>query len=57
VTKIGLERGDMKPENAAALVAAGMLSVLIFPGDRVRHPAARGATGCRARGATWLRIV
>jgi hypothetical protein len=31
VTKIGLERGDMKPENAAALVAAGMLSVLIFP--------------------------
>jgi Kef-type K+ transport system membrane component KefB len=31
ITKIGLDRGDMKPENAAALVAAGMLSVLIFP--------------------------
>jgi Kef-type K+ transport system membrane component KefB len=31
VTKIGLDRHDMKPENAAALVAAGMLSVLIFP--------------------------
>jgi Kef-type K+ transport system membrane component KefB len=31
ITKIGLDRGDMKPENAAALVAAGMLSVLLFP--------------------------
>jgi Kef-type K+ transport system membrane component KefB len=31
ITKIGLDRGDMRPENAAALVAAGMLSVLIFP--------------------------
>jgi Kef-type K+ transport system membrane component KefB len=31
ITKIGLDRGDMKPENAAALVAAGMLSVLVFP--------------------------
>ena len=31
VTKIGLDRHDMKPENAAALIAAGMLSVLLFP--------------------------
>ena len=31
ITKIGLDRGDMKPENAAALIAAGMLSVLLFP--------------------------
>jgi Kef-type K+ transport system membrane component KefB len=31
ITKIGLDRSDMKPANAAALVAAGMLSVLIFP--------------------------
>jgi Kef-type K+ transport system membrane component KefB len=31
ITKIGLDRGDMKPANAAALVAAGMLSVLFFP--------------------------
>jgi Kef-type K+ transport system membrane component KefB len=31
ITKIGLDRGDMKPENAAALIAAGMLSVLFFP--------------------------
>jgi Kef-type K+ transport system membrane component KefB len=31
ITQIGLDRHDMKPENAAALVAAGMLSVLLFP--------------------------
>jgi Kef-type K+ transport system membrane component KefB len=31
ITKIGLDRHDMKPENAAALIAAGMLSVLILP--------------------------
>jgi Kef-type K+ transport system membrane component KefB len=31
ITGIGLESGDMKPENAAALVGAGMLSVLVFP--------------------------
>jgi len=31
ITKIGLDRNAMLPENAAALVAAGMLSVLIFP--------------------------
>jgi Kef-type K+ transport system membrane component KefB len=31
ITQIGLDNGTMKPANAAALVAAGMLSVLIFP--------------------------
>jgi Kef-type K+ transport system membrane component KefB len=31
ITQIGLDRHDMKPENAAALIAAGMLSVLVFP--------------------------
>ncbi|MDQ6696983.1 MAG: cation:proton antiporter [Actinomycetota bacterium] len=31
ITKIGLERHDMRSENAAALVAAGMLSVVLFP--------------------------
>ena len=31
ITGIGLETGRMRPENAAALVGAGMLSVLIFP--------------------------
>ena len=31
ITKIGLDAHDMKPENAAALVAAGLLSVLFFP--------------------------
>jgi Kef-type K+ transport system membrane component KefB len=31
VTTIGLETGHMRPENAAALVGAGMLSVLLLP--------------------------
>jgi len=31
LTEIGLSTGTMKPENAAALVGAGVLSVLFFP--------------------------
>ena len=31
LTHIGLENGTMLPENAAALVGAGVLSVLVFP--------------------------
>ena len=33
-TQIGVELGELKPINAASLVAAGMLSVLIFPASR-----------------------
>lgn len=31
LTEIGLQNGSMIPENAAALVGAGILSVAIFP--------------------------
>jgi hypothetical protein len=31
LTEIGLNNGTMLPENAAALVGAGVLSVLLFP--------------------------
>lgn len=31
ITQIGLDTDRMKPENAAALVGAGMVSVLVFP--------------------------
>jgi Kef-type K+ transport system membrane component KefB len=31
ITTIGLETGHMRPENAAALVGAAMVSVLVFP--------------------------
>jgi Kef-type K+ transport system membrane component KefB len=31
LSEIGLANGTMLPENAAALVGAGMLSVLVFP--------------------------
>jgi len=31
LSEIGLETGEMLPENAAALVGAGVLSVLAFP--------------------------
>jgi Kef-type K+ transport system membrane component KefB len=35
LSEIGLETGHMLPENAAALVGAGVLSVLVFPGVAV----------------------
>jgi hypothetical protein len=31
ITTLGVEEHRMKPQNAAALVAAGMLSVLVYP--------------------------
>jgi hypothetical protein len=31
ITSLGVSEHRMKPQNAAALVAAGMLSVLIYP--------------------------
>ena len=31
ITTIGVDTGKMRPENAAALVAAGILSVLVYP--------------------------
>ncbi len=40
ITGIGVDSGRMLPENAAALIGAGMLSVLIFPligFGRLRH--------------------
>jgi Kef-type K+ transport system membrane component KefB len=47
LAEIGLETGAMLPENAAALVGAGVLSVMIFPGIAVaidrRMAAARDA--------------
>lgn len=35
-TQIGVELGELKPINAASLVAAGMLSVLMFPAVALR---------------------
>ena len=37
LTEIGLNNGTMLPENAAALVGAGVLSVLVFPFVRGVH--------------------
>jgi hypothetical protein len=31
MTTLGVDEHRMKPQNAAALVAAGMLSVLVYP--------------------------
>jgi hypothetical protein len=31
ITEVGTDTGRMRPENAAALVSAGPLSVLVFP--------------------------
>jgi Kef-type K+ transport system membrane component KefB len=35
LAEVGLDSGEMLPENAAALVGAGVLSVMIFPGVAV----------------------
>ncbi len=35
LAEIGLSTGHMLPENAAALVGAGVLSVIVFPGIAV----------------------
>jgi hypothetical protein len=35
LSEIGLSTGDMLPANAAALVGAGVLSVMVFPGVAV----------------------
>ena len=39
ITEIGTQTGRMQPENAAALVGAGMISMLVFP---LLGPALRG---------------
>jgi Kef-type K+ transport system membrane component KefB len=44
VTHIGLETGHMRPENAAALVGAAMISVLVLPLLALRLRASSSAT-------------
>ena len=49
LSQIGLSTGVMRPDNAAALVGAGVLSVMVFPGLAVaiNRRAAPGAAGER----------
>ena len=50
LAEIGLRNGTMLPENAAALVGAGVLSVMVFPAIAVAIGArSRGRRACRAR--------
>ena len=55
LSAIGLATGTMLPENAAALVGAGVLSVLVFPAAAVaihrRHRAVPGRAQRRSAGA------
>jgi Kef-type K+ transport system membrane component KefB len=44
LSEIGLESGTMLPENAAALVGAGVLSVLVFPAIAVAIERRRAAS-------------
>jgi Kef-type K+ transport system membrane component KefB len=44
LSQIGLSTGDMLPENAAALVGAGVLSVMVYPGLAVSLARARRHT-------------
>jgi Kef-type K+ transport system membrane component KefB len=51
ITTIGVDEHRMKPQNAAALVAAGMLSVLIYPIIGLRRLRADPESGLRGAGA------
>ena len=51
ITTIGVDEGKMRPVNAASLIAAGMLSVLIYPLLGLRELRARGTRIRRVRGA------
>jgi Kef-type K+ transport system membrane component KefB len=51
ITTIGTTEGRMLPENAAALVGAGMLSVLLFPALGLRRLQAAAASNAVARGS------
>jgi Kef-type K+ transport system membrane component KefB len=50
ITSLQVEAGVMRPENAAALVGAGALSVLVFPllGDRINRAGLDQATAAAA---------
>jgi Kef-type K+ transport system membrane component KefB len=50
ITTLGVDEHRMKPQNAAALVAAGMLSVLIYPliGLRLLGEGSRSAKAVKA---------
>ncbi len=50
ITAIGTAEGRMFPENAAALVGAGMLSVLLFPMLGLRRLRAATETGTGGNG-------
>lgn len=60
ITSLEVDNGVMLPENAAALVGAGALSVLVFPllGDRInRHQLASGSVreeAAEARTHDWF---
>ena len=50
LTEIGLSTGTMRPENAAALVGAGVMSVLFFPliATAIHRPAPTSAMQARS---------
>jgi hypothetical protein len=52
ITELGVSIGRMRRENAAALVGAAMLSVLIFPLAALALRVRAGARDCAGRGVT-----
>ena len=50
---IGLEEERMRPENAAALVGAGMVSVLVFPLAALTLRGRRSQPGLVVEGETF----
>ena len=52
IAALGVSIGRMRRENAAALVGAAMLSVLIFPLGPLALRVRAGARACAGRGVT-----
>ena len=59
LTQIGLSTGTMRPENAAALVGAGVMSVLFFPliATAIHRPTPAAVTPAQAPTGSPTRIV
>jgi Kef-type K+ transport system membrane component KefB len=54
ITTLGVDEHKMKPQNAAALVAAGMLSVLVYPMIALRRLRAASTGADETRGSPEL---
>lgn len=53
ITSIGVDRGTLKPSTAAAMVGAGMVSVLVYPLMALRQGDVRAVPGVESAEEAW----